>query len=96
MTAGLLDVLYWFDAYASIYGLSPAGAFKPSVTFGDSIFEDTGVEFQRRKALADGKYIRPELLTSWYFGVSEEKAREILPCEPSPDSILFGKSHAGA
>ena len=96
MTAGLLDVLYWFDAYASIYGLSPAGAFKPSVTFGDSIFEDTGVEFQRRKALADGKYIRPELLTSWYFGVSEEKAREMLPCEPSPDSILFGKSHAGA
>lgn len=94
MTTGLLDVLYWFDAYASIYSLCPAGIFKPSITFGDSIFEDTGVEFQRRKALADGKYIRPELLTSWYFGISEEKAREMLPQGPSPDSILFGDLNA--
>lgn len=90
MTTALIDVLYWFDAYATIYGLAPAGGFDPTVTYGDSIFEDTGVEFQRRKAMADSKYIRPELLTSWYFGVSEETAREMLPAPETPESILFG------
>ena len=91
MTAGLTDVLYWFDVYASVYGLAPAGTVDFSVTFGDSIFEDTGIEFQRRKALVDGKYIRPELLTSWYFGVSEEEAKEMLPASETPDSIMFGR-----
>lgn len=91
MTAGLTDVLYWFDVYASVYGLAPAGTVDFSVTFGDSIFEDTGIEFQRRKALVDGKYIRPELLTSWYFGVSEEEAKEMLPVPETPDSIMFGR-----
>lgn len=79
ITTGLKDVLYWFDVYSTMYQLAPAGVFEPSVTFGDSIFEDTGVEFQRRKAMADSKYIRPEFLTSWYFGISEEKAKEMLP-----------------
>ena len=90
MSAGLIDALYWFDVYASLYHLAPAGIFEPSVTFGDSIFEDTGVEFSRRKAMADSKYIRPELLTSWYFGVSEEEAKAMLPKAQTPDNILFG------
>ena len=90
MTTGLIDTLYWFDAYCSLYGLAPEGTFEPSVTFGDSIFEDTGVEYSRRKAMADSKYIRPELLTSWYFGVSEEEAREMLPKPQTPENILFG------
>lgn len=59
MTSGLIDALYWFDVYSTLYRLAPAGAFEPSVTYGDSIFEDTGVEYSRRKAMADSKYIRP-------------------------------------
>lgn len=90
ITTGLVDVLYWFDAYSSIYGLAPAGISEPSVTYGDSIFEDTGVEFQRRKALADGKYLKPELLNAWYFGVSEEEAANMMPEKETPDTILFG------
>lgn len=90
MTSGLMDALYWVDAYTSIYGLAPTGNFEPSVTFGDSIFEDTGVEFQRRKALADGKYLRPELLNSWYFGVSKEEAAAMIPEQETPDNIMFG------
>ena len=82
--------LYWFDVYSTLYRLAPAGAFEPSVTYGDSIFEDTGVEYSRRKAMADSKYIRPELLTSWYFGVSEEEAKAMLPEPETPENILFG------
>ena len=90
MTSGLIDALYWFDVYSTLYRLAPAGAFEPSVTYGDSIFEDTGVEYSRRKAMADSKYIRPELLTSWYFGVSEEEAKAMLPEPETPENILFG------
>ena len=54
--------MYAYDIYATLYGLAPAGAFDPSVSFGDSIFEDTGVEFARRKGLVDSGYLRPELL----------------------------------
>ena len=91
MTTGLLDVMYWFDNYASLYGLAPSGNVDFSVTFGDSIFEDTGIEFQRRKAMADSKYIRPEFLTSWYFGISKEDALKMLPEIETPDNILFGR-----
>jgi A118 family predicted phage portal protein len=91
MKTGLIDVLYWFDVYASLYSLAPAGPVEFSVTFGDSIFEDTGIEFQRRKAMADSKYIRPELLTSWYFGISEDEAKEMLPDAETQNSILFGR-----
>lgn len=91
MTVGLTDVMYWFDIYASLYGLTPSGSVDFSVTFGDSIFEDTGIEFQRRKAMADSKYIRPELLTSWYFGISEKEAADMLPEAETPETIMFGR-----
>ncbi|MGN0686186.1 MAG: hypothetical protein ACI4KC_08830 [Gemmiger sp.] len=87
LTTGLLDVLYWFDVYATLYSLAPAGAVEPAVSFGDSIFEDTGVEFQRRMALAQANYLRPELVTAWYFGVDEEKARQMMP---AADTLHFG------
>src|SRR5699024_10498904 len=86
LTTGLLDVLYWFDVYATLYGLAPAGSVEPAVSFGDSIFEDTGVEFQRRMALAQANYLRPELVTAWYFGVDEEKARQMMP---AADTLHF-------
>lgn len=87
LTTGLLDVLYWFDVYATLYSLAPAGSVEPAVSFGDSIFEDTGVEFQRRMALAQANYLRPELVTAWYFGVDEEKARQMMP---AADTLHFG------
>lgn len=89
LTTGLLDVLYWFDIYASLYGLAPAGSFESAVNFGDSIFEDTGVEFQRRLSLAQANYLRPEQLLAWYFGVDEDKARQMMP-PSNPDVLTFG------
>lgn len=87
-------MLYWFDAYASLYGLAPAGRFEPAVSFGDSIFEDTGTEFARRMQMADANYLRPELLLAWYFGVSEDKAREMMPADTG-DVLTFGGLPAG-
>lgn len=81
---GLLDLINAYDVYATLYGLAPAGIIEPSVSFGDAIFEDTGVEFARRKSLVDSGYLRPERLVGWYFGVSEKEAREKYIPEPPP------------
>lgn len=92
MTQGLCDLIYLYDWYATLYGLAPAGKAEPSVTFGDSIFEDTAVEFSRRKQLADGGYLKKEKLVGWYFGISDDEAlKDYMPQEESPDDILFGK-----
>lgn len=42
------------------------------------------MELARRKGLVDSGYLRPEVLVGWYFGVSEEEAREKYLPEPSP------------
>lgn len=93
MAQGLRDLVYLYDWYATLYSLAPAGKINASVTFGDSIFEDTAVEFSRRKQLCDGGYLKKEKLVGWYFGVSDEEAqKEYMPEEQTPDDILFGKS----
>lgn len=74
---GLLALGRIYDTYATLYRLAPAGKAEISLSFGDAVFEDTGVEFERRKALADAGYLRPELLTGWYFGVGEEEGRRM-------------------
>lgn len=92
MAQGLRDLVYLYDWFATLYGLAPAGKIDASVIFGDSIFEDTAVEFSRRKQLADGGYLKKEKLVGWYFGVSDEEAqKEYMPKEQTPDDILFGK-----
>lgn len=76
LKGGLSDLVYVYDVYATLYNLAPRGAVEASVGFGDSIFEDTGVEYARRKQMADSGYLRPEQLVGWYFNVTPEKALE--------------------
>lgn len=91
MAQGLKDLIYLYDIYATLYNLAPAGKIEPSVSFGDSIFEDTAVEFARRKQLADGGYLKKEKLVGWYFGISDEEAKkDYMPEQITPDDILFG------
>ena len=89
---GLLDLVEVFDVFAVITPelLVPAGEIAPVVEFGDSIFEDTGVEFLRRKSLADSNLLRPELLLAWYFGVDEAEAVKMMPVQGSRTG-LFGQ-----
>ena len=79
MEQGLLDAIHACDVLADLYNLAPAGDIEPSVSFGDSIFEDTAQEFARQMQLANSGYLKPELLLSWYFGCSEEEAKQMIP-----------------
>lgn len=87
MQQGLKDLIYCYDVYATLYGLAPAGAVDASVSFGDSIFEDTATEFARRKAMVDAGLLKPEYLVGWYFGVDD--ASEYMP-ETTGDPFGFG------
>lgn len=91
MKHGLEDLCYIFDVYANIGKLAPAGKVEPSVAFGDSVFEDTGTEFARRKQLADSGYLKGESLVGWYFGCTDEEAREkYMPDPAQRERISFG------
>lgn len=81
---GLIDLVHIYDTYATLYGVAPAGTVTPGVEFGDSIFEDTGTEFVRRKALVDAGYERPELFLAWYYGIAEEDAKKMMPEQAIP------------
>lgn len=91
MAQGIKDLIYLYDVYATLYGLAPAGKVEPSVIFGDSIFEDTAVEFSRRKQMVDSNLLKGEKFVGWYFGISDEEAKtEYMPEAKTPDDILFG------
>lgn len=75
-----LEHLIWvMDAYTSLYKLAPGGTYKTSFSFGDGVLEDADLEFNRRKMLVDAGYLKPELLIGWYFGVSDEGVKELMP-----------------
>ena len=50
-----------------------------AIEFGDSVFEDTGTEFNRRFQMVQAGMLKPEEFLAWYFGVPLDKAREMLP-----------------
>jgi hypothetical protein len=57
-----------------------------AIEFGDSVFEDTGTEFNRRFQMVQAGLLKPELFVSWYYGVPVERALEMI----SPMTELFG------
>lgn len=52
---------------------------EPAIEFGDSVFEDTGTEFNRRFQMVQAGLLKPEDFNAWYFGLPIDKAREMLP-----------------
>lgn len=77
-----LEHLVWImDVYASLYKLAPKGEYEISFSWGDGIMENTDLEFNRRKMLADSGYLKPEKLIAWYFGTSEEEAKDYIPTQ---------------
>lgn len=57
-----------------------------AIEFGDSVFEDTGTEFNRRFQMVQAGLLKPELFVSWYYGVPVERALEMI----SPMTEAFG------
>lgn len=88
LQAALEHLVWSMDLYASLYNLAPRGEYEVNFTWGDGILQDVDAEFVRRKQLADGQYIRPELLLSWYFGVTEAEAQKMLPARDP--ALTFG------
>ena len=86
----LNDLVYAMDVLTTLYGLAPAGRVEAAITFGDSVFEDTGTEFIRRLQLVTGGYLKPVELVKWYFGVTDKKAAELMPEVSSTDPFFEG------
>ena len=84
-----LEHLVWaMDFYATLYKLAPRGEYEVNFTWGDGVLQDTDKEYMRRKEMADNGYLRPEKFVAWYFGISEEEAKDYLP-EAAPP--MFGE-----
>lgn len=75
----LKHLAYCFDSLATLYGLAPEGEYEMSFEWDDSIIVDREVEFARLMSMAAAGMIRPEYVTAWYFGVTEEEAKKMLP-----------------
>ena len=84
-----LEHLVWaMDFYATLYKLAPCGEYEVNFAWGDGVLQDTDKEYMRRKEMADNGYLRPEKFVAWYFGISEEEAKDYLP-EAAPP--MFGE-----
>ena len=64
---------------ALLYELSPDGEYETMFDFDDSIVVDRDVEFSRLMQMVAANMIRPEVVTAWYFGVSDDEAIKMLP-----------------
>lgn len=73
------NLIHAMYTLALLYELSPDGEYETKFDFDDSIVVDREVEFNRLMQMAAAKMIRPEAVTAWYFGVSEEEAIKMLP-----------------
>lgn len=75
----LEHLLYAMQYYRDYYTRKSHPAAELNCTFGDGVLEDVEREFQRRLLLVQAGYYKPEYLLSWYFGCSEEEAKEMMP-----------------
>ena len=84
----LKHLLWVMDYYASLYGMTPAGDYEATFTWGDGVLSDANVDFTQRKAMVDSNLLKGEKFLAWYFGVSEEEARDMMPTQQT--GIEFG------
>ena len=80
----LEDLVSAMDALCDLYGIGGDGDWKLNIQFGDSLFEDCGTEFERRRKLVE-MGMKPELLLAWYFGKDEDEAAKMLAKEAKKD-----------
>lgn len=82
----LEGIVYCIDVMATLYELAPEGEYEISYDWDDSIIVDREVEFARLMSMAAAGMIRPEYVTAWYYGVSLDDARAMMP-EAEPDNL---------
>lgn len=89
----LEDTVYAMNALANLLNLAPAGVVKQSFEWDDSIVADRQAEFAERMQLQTAASLRPEINVAWYFGVSEDEAKEMLQQGTGADDF-WGKMNA--
>lgn len=82
LQSALEQLLYAMKVYAALYELPYDQNAELTCSWGDSVLEDTEKTFQQQLQLAQAGYYKPERLLSWYFGCSEEEAKEMIPDKP--------------
>lgn len=84
-----LEHLVWvMDYYTSLCQLAPDGEYEVTFNWGDGVLTDTGAEYAQMKAMVDANILKPEKLLAWYFGISEEEAKDYIPAQ---DTLDFGE-----
>lgn len=74
----LKDVIYVINVYATLYEIAPEGEYEASFEWDDSILVDVDTELSKRITLMQNGLSSKLELRMWYFGETEEQAREAL------------------
>ncbi len=75
---GLIEIM---NTLCDLYGIVPPGEIQKLCSWGDGVLEDTEVEFQRRWSMVLAGKLKIEKFYAWYFGCTEEEAKEYIPEE---------------
>lgn len=76
---GLEHLIEAMKVYALLYDIVPEGNVEITCTWGDGILEDLEVEYQRRWSMVLAGKLKVEKFFAWYFGCTEEEAKEYIP-----------------
>ncbi len=79
MENGLRQLIDVMDALCTLYGIVPIGQIETTIIWGDGVLEDTDKEYQRRWSMVLAGKLKLEKSFAWYFGCTEEAARELIP-----------------
>lgn len=79
---GLEHLSYSMAVMAILYGLAPYGDYSICNEWGDGVIEDIEVEYQRRWGQVVAGKLKLEKFFSWYYGITEEDALELIPKQP--------------
>lgn len=79
LQSALDGLVYAMDAWATIGGLAPAGAYKTAFEWGDGINDDPEKEFAQRMQLVAAGVDRPDEMRQWFHGETPEEAIKNLP-----------------
>jgi A118 family predicted phage portal protein len=74
----LEDAIYVMNAYCDLYDITPDGEYEVSYEWDDSIINDSDTELTKRMILVQNGIASKLETRMWYFGETENQAREAL------------------
>lgn len=76
---GFKKIIYAMRVLALLYDMVPDGETELNCNWGDGVLEDTEAEYQRRWSMVVAGKLKTEAFLAWYFGCSEEEAKNMMP-----------------